>query len=1212
MNQLFAVLRLRPVLVTLTGIALSLITYFLLWPAFVSGDKDRRGALAIAALLALWAICEWGYLALKHYREQRTRPGQLRQLFNGALRHLEREHHGGGWMNADSLRLRPWLILLGTAESGTARLLERAGFRRIVSCTPPGEAPLCTFWLSQDSAGGSVCIEVSGSALIDTEGCEQLYRWIRRLRGAPDAVLLQVALQEIWSSDEERARAVAVQLSPALHTLLRDCPGELPIHVICNQLARVEGMSRYFGSAERRPWGFRLDRPLHSEFQASLVHERAQAIVSALWQRVNLTLVGSSLEASEVEALLDFPREMRRMSVLLGAFITKLCESFSADTRARLYEVFFANAEAGTPFEAARHRRLPLSRPATAKSGTSAEESGSYFLQGLFVRIARLTTQEPVQRAPRQAVALWTATALCVLLMTLASTFYARRHRGQLALRRQAEALLSRLDQLTKLRPPDPQHTKTLQTDMASFLKVDHEIATAAERMERAKRLYAINTPLERSVEELQRTISEYGQCQAANHLIGPLLRYEPKDLSKQHVQPLYDPLHSLLDVGDGRRKQGRLVGTGPLATTDWFDALYAIALLQRRPSCKTTPQDAKWLTQYLHTLWKVDTEGVDRGLAKELETRMAGLLTSYLQERKVCSLLGDNVDRRPVGAAQRALSSSGGSVVQPGIDIAAALELELRIKSSSKDRTERGGYRPSALTYFSARDDVPADATRTGCQQIMAANAAEIRWLRCILPDEAAANLQDRGVGNNRLAAQYMSRIEAIWSSWLGRLSHKSRPPTGNLENDLAEFGTAVGSAMQDIPVLFRLLGVGELPKGESLEVCRQSLRSFAPFRWAVDSEDEQGGKHAELQAQWKDYSMELTALRDQLNLIGRPAKPPTAEEALRTVLVAIQSLQRAEQKRVSWLKTLRAALVANQGPASFQEALGQFAQQIQKLEAEILQALLRKGRRLVACQWSSLRQQWSDTLSAGGGAGQAGAEDPRGAALRALLIRFRDTTITPFETVPQLCEMHAFRLSESMGEDSGLVVNGGFCKRARELLSATGVPVAAKPATPEAVVAPPSIIPTPDGRCNGPSDSVLQTILDVPDLQSRFVCNISRRECLKSGPNSGTSGKVLLRVDWAGGGTSDAVSLGTLREFVAPPPPTRAGGHRVRSEIDPWRQESRHVVEVSAPTLCKGRTFRIYFDESVAGRMVSKSPWPDATQLESAGQLLLETSCR
>jgi len=1209
MSAVLSFLRLRPVMVTFGGTAVSLLLYLLIWPAFLPADKDRRGAFLLIGMLVLWALCEWGLMALRHYREQRTRPGQLRQLFAGALRHLTRESQGEGFLSGGSVLLRPWFVLLGTGDSGVARLVERAGFRRIASCALTGEAPVCAFWLSQDAALGSVLLEVTGSALIDTEGCEQLYRWLRRLRGAPDAVLLQVALQELWGPDEERARAVAVQLSPALHTLLRQFSSELPIHIICNQLGRLEGMLQYFRSAERRPWGFRLDRPLHSEFQASLVHERAEAIIEALWQRTTTALVQGSMEAPDVEIMLDFPREMRRMSVLLGAFITKLCETFSADTRARLYEVFFANAEGGSLFEATRHRRLPLSRPGLQQATASAEAATSYFLQGLFLRVARLSTQEAPQRAPRQMLALWILSALCVLLMTLASTFYARRHRGQEALRRQITGLFTRLDQLAKLRTPEPQQVKTLHSDMENFLKLDREVAQATSRLEQLKQRYLGSGASQRSIDEFFRTANEYAQCQAANHLVGPLLRYEQKDLSRQASQPLYDRLLRLIELNDPKRRPPKAAGTSTLPTTDWFDALYAIALIQRRQGCATTPQDSKWLTEYLRTLWQIDGEGSDKRLREALELRLGSLLAPYLQERKVCPLLGDNVDPRPVNSARRILSA-GGLSAQPGIDIAAALELELRIKSSTKDRSERG-YKPVSLAYFTARDEVPFDATRVGCQQIMTANAEQIRWLRCILPEEAAASLQDRGVGNKRLATQYMARLENTWSVWLGKLGRRAHPATGVLENDLADLGSAVGALLQDIPILFRSLGVGEAPKGESHELCRESLRGFAPFRWAVDTEDEQGTKPVELPNLWKEYAAELGSLREQLNLVGRPAKPLPPEEALRGVLGAISSLQRAEQKRIAWLKALRAATQASPGGANFQEPLVQFAPLFQKLEAEILQALLRKGRRLVACQWGTLRQQWSDALAAPAGAGQAPGDEQRG-AMRSVLIRFRDSTIAPVATALQSCEMQPYRLQESIGDDQGRIISDSFCRKFKELVELTGAPAAPPATEKEQPISAPSIIPTPDGRCTQPAASVLRTVLDVPEppLQGRFVCNISQRDCQKSGPTNAR--KIQLHLDWGSGGSSESVPLGTLRELLSRPAPGRAAGHRAtHSELDPWRQEIRYAVEVVAPTICQGRTFRIYFDESVAGRTVNKPAWLDASQFESAAQHLLE-SCR
>ena len=1209
MNALATILRLRASLVTGGGLVVSLLLYMFIWPAFAPADKDRRGALVIIALLALWAVCEWSYLALQRYREGRTRPGQLRELFKGALRHLARESMGEGWMNTDAVINRPWLLILGSGEAGVAKLLERAGFRRIASCALSGEAPVCAFWLSQDAQEGSVCVEVTGSALLDTEGCQQLYRWLRRLRRAPEAVLLQVGLQDLWGADEEKSRATAVQLSPALHTLLRELACELPIHIICNQLGRVEGMTRYFRSAERRPWGFRLDRPLHSEFQASLVHERAEAIIQALRERSSLNLVQGELMAEEVEIMLDFPRELQRMNVLLGAFIAKLCETFSADTRARLGEVFFTSAESGSLFEAVRHRRLPLSRPCAQKSAAAAEAVSSYFVQGLFVRVARLSTQELVQRGPRQRFALVAMLVLCALLMSLASTLYARRHRGQEVLRREIAGLIDRLDKLSHLTPPSPTQHQTLRSDIDLFLKLDQEVAVGTKRLDLVRQRYVAPGAAQRSIDELYQSVGDFVQCQAANHLVSPLLRYQQMDTTRQYAQPLYDNLLRLVEASDGKRRPGKTPAASSLGATEWINALYAIALIQRRPSCQITKQDASWLSQYIRTLWQIDGEGSEPRF-QALQSRLESLLTPYLIEPKLCPRLGDNIARRPLASVQQVLKA-GGLQAESGVDLAAALELEFRIKGTIKERAE-AGYKGGALTYFSARDEVPFDATRAGCQQIMAAAAPEIRWMRCVLPEETAGNLQDRGVGNLRLAAQYALRVDSAWSSWFGRLGRKPRPAAAaGADNDLAELGGAVAALSQDIPTLFRALGVGEVPKGTSFEVCQASQRTLAPFRWAVDAEDEAGNKPPELPRLWKEYAIELSTLREQLTALGRPAKPLTAEENLRSVPLAIAAVKSAEQKRLAWIAALRDGLQQTHAAASWQDALTAFVPSLQKLETEVMEALVLRGRRQVSCQWNNLRLSLSDDLAMSASAAKSGqppADDAR-STMRGRLIAFRDGTLTPLAVSLPSCEMQSYRLTDSMGHDGGQLVTAGFCRKIKELIELTGAP-AAPPPTAEPISTAPSVIPTPDGRCSQTGSSVLRTILDVPELKGRFVCNISQRDCHKSGPT--TASKILLHVDWANGGSSEALILGTLHDLMARPLPPRGGNRQpTHRELDPWKQETRYVAEVEGSPICPGRTFRVYFDESVAGSVVNKPAVITANHLDTAAQQLL-APCR
>lgn len=1228
MNFLSSLLRLRPLWVSAVSALASLLLYFAIWPAWVPSDRERRGGWLLIGGLALWALIEWAILALRHYREQQTRPGLLRQLFRGALRHLIREAQGAGWMRADVLIARPWFVLVGTGEAGISRLLERAGFRRIVSCALPGEAPVCVFWLSQDAVHGSVVVEVSGSALTDTEGCEQLHRWLRKLRTAPDAVILQVGLQEIWGATEEQARSAAVQISPTLHTLLRQYDREISIHVICSQIARLDGLPYYFRSAERRPWGFRLDRPLHSDFQASLVQERTEAILHALWQQTNSALLDGSFEPPTVEVMLDFPRELGRMSLLLGTFVTKLCEGFSADTRARLYEVFFANSDSAPPFEAARHRRLPLSRALVPQNRT--EPDACYFLPGMFARLAGLSREEAPRAASRQTVALWSLTALSVLLMTLLSTFYNHRHRAQDAVRRQVVVLLRGLEQLNRLQRPTPdEKSQELRKTLGDFLKQDGEVSKSAKRFADLQKDILIGSPGQAVAEEIYHRTQEYLQCQAANNLVSPLLAFEKKDLllatslrGGTSSQPLYERLLRLHDFTDPKRRAAKTMALSPLSTTEWFDALYAIALLQRR-NCVPGKEDSKWLSGYLRSLWPIPREHEEM-LSRRVEERLNDLLTPYLAEvdasgnrdgrsvpeRKVCSQLGKSIEQQPVDQAREMLErGSGAFASQTGVDIPAALELELRIKASTKDAKEGSlmPFKGAGLSYFVPREDVPGEATRLGCQRIMSSQTDQIRWLRCILPNDGSAARQNNGVSGKRLTEQYRLRLEHVWASWLGRIGRRSFAQPATLENELADVGSAVGSVLTDLPVLFRSLGVGEASKLDGAEACRDSVRGFAPFRWAVDAEDEQGTpKPSQLTTVWRDYQTELTMLRDALVTLSRPAKTP--EESMATVLAALSGLQRVEQKRLEWLSALRPSLqgsaIQGSGLLDAIDKKAPLVENLRELEERALQTLAKKGRRLVACQWDSLRRRFGDAVAAPAAQqAQPGHEEQRG-RVRALLAEFRDQTLSRLFVLPT-CDARPLRLQESTPTDHSRVVGEPFCRRVRDILDQTNV--AAAPDRPPTA---PSVVPTPDSQCMQGAP-VLRTYLDVPELQARYICNVSQRQCERLGASAAS--RVQLQVEWVGQGLSEVVALGSLRDVLARPPVNRIPGQRLtHMEPDPWRQqEVRYAVEVDAPSLCRGRKFRLYFDEAVAGRGTSKPSWIDPAQLDAAAALIQDT-CR
>ena len=1205
MNALLSLLRLRPLVVSVCGVVLSLLLYFLFWPSLVPQDKSRQGALLFAGLLGIWAVTEWCLFALQRHREQRTRPGQIRQLLAGALRHLFRESQGSGWGAAESVLSRPWIVLLATAEAGVPALLTRAGFRKIVSCAIAGEPPLCTFWLLRDGAGASVCVEVTGPALLDTEGCEQLYRWLRRQRARPDAVLVQVGLQELWGSDEERARMVAVSLSPALHTLLREYSAELPVHILCNQLSRVDGMAHYFAHAERRPWGFRIDRPLHSEFQASLIHERMEAMIEGLWQQTSKALITHSIESAEVEVVLDFPREMRRVGTLLGAFTAKLCETFSSDTRARLYELFLASAEGGGGlFEAARQRRFPLGKGRLEQSAAAGSQS-SYFLQGVFARIVQLGTSTAVPHAAYRQVALWASVMVCVLLMSLSTSLYQRKHRVQESLRRHVRLLEQRTESLIHAPRPNPVAARTLRQDLQGFLTSDSELQASTQRLKTLLSAKVSDQRVHKSMDDLLRKVSDFADCEAAHHLVSPLLRYDERDTGQRNLQPLYDRLGKLTDPAEPKRRGPLPVGAVPsLGKTEWFEALQAIALLERRPSCSAKSEDVAWLTDYLRQLWMIDSEVLSPPIGDQLRASTSRLLSRYLIQRDSSLLL--KAQQQPLDRINNVLTSGG--TLLPGQDIPAVLELELRIKELHKG-SSGVAFRPKTLSYFQSRDEVAFESTRAGCQQFMDIKASELK-LRCILPEAAARSLQSDsgGVGNHRLIARYSVRLERVWSDWLRQLSSRPRKPSGSLEADLVELSSATGAVLQDLPIVFRSLGTGDAAKGQNA-VCVESLRSLAPFRWAVDAEDDSGQKSSEIGKLWQDYLHESNTVKDLLLQLGRPVKPTPAEEVLRgQVVMALSALSRMEDNRMKWLKELTDSL-QKQSPSGsvWQEPLQKFGAQLGKLEEAILQALLTKGRRVVACRWRDLRTEWVDLQSAPPPTA-AGGEDPRSAA-RKVLQRFRDTMIAPTGNV-LTCDMQPYRLGVAIGDAGGYLVPTKFCRKFKELFDSTGV--VAAPAEPAQEQAVPSVIPIPDGRCQVPSAAIRETVLEIPDLRARYVCNVSQKVCRAQEARPGPSRRVSLQVQYDYGGSSEAVSLGTLRELLSRPAPARTpAGKPTHAENDPWLQTQRYVVEVPGAPLCQGRAFRIYFDDSLVHRTLGKQGVGDAALLDSLTPELLEP-CR
>lgn len=1211
MANLLQLLRVRPVWVSLLGIVLTIVSY-LSWPALVPNDSGHRGVWLVFGVVGLWAVIEWVLHFWRQSCDRQTRRGKLRSQLDSALRQLAREcgEQGRGGWRSDAATTLPWLLVLGPAGAGKSRLLEKGSFRRIATCGTEEQAALCTLWLTLDAMAPAICVELGGSALNDSESCDQVNQWLRACRGGPDGLLLVVSFDDLGSSSEDTARALSIQLSPALRrTLQTFSHGELLVHVVVNKCDRIEGLPNFFPDAERKPLGFRLDRPLHTEIPAALLDARLAALAEALWKRQTqmLTEVHGRPEA---EALLDFPREFALHGTQVRAFLSKLFEQFAADTRARLGEVFFTSAsmQDGAAHEAARHRRLPT-RGVRPPAGGADQLAQHRFVHGLFARAVRQAAAHSVGAAPRlQTLAVWGAAAVCVLGVAWMRHVYVQQLAPLSQLGKKVDSLDAVAAQLVELRRNlelEP-GARNLPESLGKFLDQDQLLASEQQQVARAgKGSPRLSSPTQRLVDQLAETTGRLRQCESAGRLLAPMLRYEQRDTAARRPQPLYDRLLRISSDPGKRRPESRdhlpalqwgELGDGN-ALAEWLEAIYALVIARRsNPTCVDGPQakadSAQSLARYFSALWlkqiawsppdkadKTSTpcDSKSDPLARPLCLRLAEVFQRYIGNERDCLGLRDRVDDNKLKAAQEQLEryTSGASTVE-GAELYGGILLTLRMNDLPDSSPGRAP--PLGLKFFATAATPAPVFTRSGCNRLARDRSPRSARLACLLGPGATGALT--AAQETRVARAYQVLNAEKWNEFLGRLVRRQRPETASASR-LGDLATDCANLMADLPRVFRVVGSGDINSGEPTEeMCRDAVIPFKEFRWATDQEDEGGGKanNPDLGDAWKAYSLrELTPLQAKLVEINTPGAPP--QQTLDAVKAALDMQGRVRIARGAWVDGLKARIGAPMKSAG----LLHLSDQLAEFEEEILLELTRKSRQLAFCRLQQLKN--STAQKAAG----LKASDPGFAAaalqaqteVRQEVGQYRTQFVDAFATTPGTCEMRPY----PSVPQSHTAVPAEFCAAVRQL--STSLASSQPSPEPQGSMRSPSLVPVPENRpCAGVSIGYIT--LDVPELGKRFKCRVSGIDCNEDGPAQGQTVAIRL-LTTEGTLLSTALSFPSLAALLA-----RVPRHGVRVEIDPWLQVKRQqrvkrqVAEVSLAQQCHdpAAALRIYIDEDLGQR--------------------------
>lgn len=1221
MNNLLTLLQVRPVWVSLLGAVLTIGTY-LTWPV-VMPNESRRGVWVVFGILLLWTLIEWTLYVGRYLRERASRQGQLRVQLDGAFRQLVREcERSGSAGRSDSAVGLPWLLSIGAPASGKSQVLSRAGFRRIASCGSSELPGLCTLWLSQDAARPAVCVELVGAASSDTESCAQVYAWLTSLRGAPDAILFQVSLDQLDGGSHENAASLAVQLSPLLRgALVAFNRHEIPVYVLVGKCDQLEGLGTFFPTVERRPWGFRIDRPLHTDVPIDLLGARLGSFADALWRNLGTALTEAQGRPEAVEELLDFPREVERHMAQVGAFLSKLCQQFTPETRARLCEVLLLSAgpPGGAIHEAERHRRIPgfAPRSEAAKPGSEATVSHRFVIGAMSRILGQLGTTASA-RAPRQNLAVWAAALTCVLCVALMTRWFVakrqplRRLAGTLALVQKSA------EELIKLRSTDEILPGSAQTreNLARFLDRDRGLSLAQSTLEQQAKDAGIKLTSETgtALGSVASTAMSLRQCESAGRLLGPLVRYSPLDVRRKLEQPLYDRMLRFSAHPAGKRK-GAAPARADLADrnglADWLESVYALVMIQRSSAECASPQRSQdapaALSRYFTSLWlgkDVDLGPVTKVCAQPTDSpaqrlcqRLLEVFSQYLRSADSCQGLRWLPDEEALKASQTQLSAYADPslAATDGVDIYGGILFTLRALEVSDQAQQKSAPLPT-FKFFRPGGGVGVEYMRRSCNAIFRSGGSRSSRLSCLLRSDLV-NTNLSMYQEQRMGAYYAQRNAAAWGDFLAGIK-RAPPVSATAGNRLQELADEIPNLLSDLPVLFRTLGGGDGAPGERQEdPCREARRVFLPFRWAIGEEDDGSGQPgiADLGRTWTAYQRDLRQLQAQLAALAQPAQQPPAV-TMKSLRMILDGMGQMSSSRQNWLHSLRTQLKQPGRPEAVVklETIDRFEETLREFEGEILALLLKRASQTTHCRVRTLSQEIATLLPPAGTPRDAAYQQQMVQAIqntKQQLTELRTQFFDVFAESSQQCGMRSF--DEKRQYPVPLQEACYALKTVERQLTARPQQ---QPAQAEPKFREPSLIPTPEQRqCDG--SAIGSVVLEIPEVNKRYICNVSGMRCKEEGAPKSNS--VLVRLE-----RPDRTAIvelsprGGLRGLLSLP--VGASIQEESRQVDPWQRGSpqrRYSTELALGVACKspGLKLRMYFDEEFVHKVFGGGREPE-----------------
>jgi len=952
MKKLLSLVKRPSMVLLLTLLALELVIFFT-WPRLSHTPALRVHVMLVIAGVVLVLI---GVDALRRHLEARrtakeaqslggSDPQAIRRALDGAFTALLREvPRRGAFYKEDSALGMPWLLVLGPPGCGKSAALRKGALATEIVAQDAPQSP-CRFWLNDQA----VFLEVSWPLACAAEASnvndksaknaeldwQAILHWLYGRRKTLDAVVLQVAIDELVAAPPAQAEYLAGQMRRALSGIAAQF-GSVPVRLLLSRCDRIDGFRPFFSdlAADERAeaWGFSLDIASARATPGAAAASGLQGLADAALQRASSRAM--QLAQAEREAVLGFPSELLRCADALRPFVDFLFPAGRAGEQPRLGDVFLTSAHAsGAPLAAGRlelavgHERVSL-QPHPRAQGTDREDTQTlnFFLHGALSRIVEMAQAALRPRLRWQLIAFGLCGAMCLISSVYFAYGYAAEHRRILQELDLAGKVYGAAQKLGEVDSSSTLDHGRMHAELDLELTLLDLLCPGYPAKSCSPSVGIADDALSQALLSFRKGASLFLRKRIADRFISPLIKSK-----RDERNPFYAALRDAAAWRQGEEgASGEKLARG-------FKALKAVAIIQKTgENCPSTLelQDVRWVVSYFGDLWQL-RDRLDTELREKLQRSLQFFFAEYALDysRETQTRFGFEFNQELVNLAKENLRRLGEAPSDAKYYLIASERqlygktLQMRSRFEILTDNPPGGSEAGIRQVF----------TREGCARFFAADRHSERWYTCVLRESAQ---QRPYYVDTDIINLYGRSYRSDWMQWLASLS---------LAVDLrAGDGAAISKALADAPrEIDRLLGIVGIGAGgkessisasadkqppELLRVCQEAAAQTAPFRLSVtpDAETDPEGKEdaQALAALYQRYRASLGAAAQQMVPLFRTPAPQDEASAVRSALTALSDAARA---RADWLGRLT-------------RDLGRRSPDVPKITAEPLDALLHK----------------------------------------------------------------------------------------------------------------------------------------------------------------------------------------------------------------------------------------------------------------------------